>query len=756
MDGGFVTVADGEVHARVALPVGGMMSDAPFEETAQALREAHAATHALGCEIPSPYIILSFVGLYVVPDLGITELGLIDVPTQQFVDVLLPGPVDTCGGADIVSASGVDHRGSPSAPVGTGGGSGPARGGPQRTADPVRGRRPLRRAPRPRRRCHRLPLPFRRGAGERDADGDHRAHSHPRAARRDLLGRRRGPAHRRRDSSRQRRSSRRWLPSVTASPRRSSSSWAPSAGCVGGMVAALLPALLTARWNVNIILSTLLLNYVAAGALALSLRTWLGTDEQTATPQSARLPDAASLPTLIPGTRAHWGLLLVVVLAALLVWWGGSNSSIRLRIFASRPLLARRLGSTASGVVYRTMLVSGAGAGVVGWIQVAGVNERLMNSVSGGVGFSGIAVALLGALLPLGVIAAALFFSALTVGAIGMQAATGTVPVGDRRSHQGGSTLGRRRRRRDAVRPRGGPSPRRSGVGAPRSSEREDDVSAALWISILAGALALAVPLIIAGIGEGFVERAGRLNLGIEGMMILGAFTGVYVGSLAGPVAGLAGAIAVGTLVAVVMNVLVYRLRANEIVVGLATTMLGLGLSTLSVPALGSRWHRERQRRHVRHGSVRTARRYPRSRAGPVRSGSAAFREHRPGSRRLVRRPIDTVRSPHPRHRNGSGSRDAARRSGSRSRRDVAVDRWSDCGSRWRGDHTQHTRQLHAERHRRPRLHRARDRNHGPHSSALDRVRCSSLREPSELFTSRPGGAGWAFRANSSTPCRTS
>lgn len=97
MGGGFVTVADGEVLARVALPVGGMMSDAPFEETAAALAAGHAATHELGCAIVSPYIILSFVGLYVVPDLGLTELGLIDAATQQFVDVLVPGPVDACG-----------------------------------------------------------------------------------------------------------------------------------------------------------------------------------------------------------------------------------------------------------------------------------------------------------------------------------------------------------------------------------------------------------------------------------------------------------------------------------------------------------------------------------------------------------------------------------------------------------------------------------------------------------------------------------
>ena len=110
MQGGYVTVADGEVLARVALPVGGMMSAAPFEETAEALRVAHAATVELGCPIPSPFIILSFVGLYVVPDLGVTERGLIDAFTQEFVDVLLPGPVDSCGhGSD---GHGSDGHGS--------------------------------------------------------------------------------------------------------------------------------------------------------------------------------------------------------------------------------------------------------------------------------------------------------------------------------------------------------------------------------------------------------------------------------------------------------------------------------------------------------------------------------------------------------------------------------------------------------------------------------------------------------------------
>ena len=199
-------------------------------------------------------------------------------------------------------------------------------------------------------------------------------------------------------------------------------------GALGGAAFALLPAWLAERWHVNIILSTLLLNYIAAGFLGWTLRTWLASGENTATPQSEQLPEASALPDLIPGTRAHIGVLLIVVIAVLFEWWRRTSHATRIGVFAERPRLALRLGTTRARTLYGTMLVSGAGAGVVGWLQVAGVNERLFNSVSGGVGFSGLAVALLGALLPGGILLAALFFSALTAGALGIQSATGTVP----------------------------------------------------------------------------------------------------------------------------------------------------------------------------------------------------------------------------------------------------------------------------------------------------------------------------------------
>jgi len=93
LGGGFVVVVDGEVAASVALPVGGMMSAAPWEATAGALSAANDVAFALGCRIRSPFMVLSFVGLGVVPDLGLTELGLIDSESQSFIDlVLTTGP----------------------------------------------------------------------------------------------------------------------------------------------------------------------------------------------------------------------------------------------------------------------------------------------------------------------------------------------------------------------------------------------------------------------------------------------------------------------------------------------------------------------------------------------------------------------------------------------------------------------------------------------------------------------------------------
>ena len=89
LGGGYVAVADGQVLAAVPLPYGGIMSDEPWEAVRDRSVLANAAAAELGCTVASPYMILAFVGLAGVPDYGLTELGLIDTMTQEFVPVLV-------------------------------------------------------------------------------------------------------------------------------------------------------------------------------------------------------------------------------------------------------------------------------------------------------------------------------------------------------------------------------------------------------------------------------------------------------------------------------------------------------------------------------------------------------------------------------------------------------------------------------------------------------------------------------------------
>ena len=89
IDGGYVVAAGGEVLASLPLPYGGCMSDRPWEEVHQGLDAVTAAARSLGCEVASPFMILSFVGLAGVPDYGLTEKGLIDTYTQTFLPVLV-------------------------------------------------------------------------------------------------------------------------------------------------------------------------------------------------------------------------------------------------------------------------------------------------------------------------------------------------------------------------------------------------------------------------------------------------------------------------------------------------------------------------------------------------------------------------------------------------------------------------------------------------------------------------------------------
>ena len=103
-----------------------------------------------------------------------------------------------------------------------------------------------------------------------------------------------------------------------------------------------------------------------------------------------------------------------------------------------------------------------------------------------------------------------------------------------------------------------------------------------LAVNIAVGIIVAATPLLLAAIGELVTERAGVLNLGVEGMMIIGALVGFAVTFSSGnPWIGIVAAIAAGIALSMVFAVLTQSLLANQIASGLALTIFGLGLTSL-------------------------------------------------------------------------------------------------------------------------------------------------------------------------------
>lgn len=194
------------------------------------------------------------------------------------------------------------------------------------------------------------------------------------------------------------------------------------AGAAGGALWAGIAGVLRARLEVNEILSTVMLNYIAAQLYTFLLRgPMIDPDELltgSGTPQSPRLPRAAWLDRLVPGTRLHAGLLLALALAVL-VWvllWR-TTLGFRMRAAGAGRKAARYAGIPVERSLVTAMLLAGGLAGLAGAVEVAGVHHRAIEAISSGYGFAGIVVALFGGLHPAGIVPAAAFFGLLLVGA---------------------------------------------------------------------------------------------------------------------------------------------------------------------------------------------------------------------------------------------------------------------------------------------------------------------------------------------------
>jgi len=181
---------------------------------------------------------------------------------------------------------------------------------------------------------------------------------------------------------------------------------------------------LRSRFGGNEVLISLMANYVA-----ILIVQFLVSGPMRATgnlPMSPRLPETTWLPIIIPGTRTHAGIL-IALLAAAAIWLLMSRMRLGYEFVVTglNPRAARYGGINVGQRYVLAAVFAGGVAALAGLVEVLGTQHRLLDGLSGGMGFIGIVVALLAKLNPLAVVPIAILYAALSVGADAMQRSTG-------------------------------------------------------------------------------------------------------------------------------------------------------------------------------------------------------------------------------------------------------------------------------------------------------------------------------------------
>jgi len=202
------------------------------------------------------------------------------------------------------------------------------------------------------------------------------------------------------------------------------------AGIVAGAAWSWIAAVLRLRYQVLEVISTIMLNFVAANFVSYLVRGPL-QEPTHIYPQTSTFPASAQLPRFGTATRLHVGFVIAVA-ACITGWWviRYTSGGFRLRVVGANPFAARSAGQIdVDRVTMRAFLASGALAGLAGAIEVSGVTYALYDNISPGYGFTAIAVALLARLDAAAVIATGILFGALAAGASAMQRDAGVPSV---------------------------------------------------------------------------------------------------------------------------------------------------------------------------------------------------------------------------------------------------------------------------------------------------------------------------------------
>ena len=198
------------------------------------------------------------------------------------------------------------------------------------------------------------------------------------------------------------------------------------AAALAGALMLLGPALMKARLGVDEVVTTLLLNFIVLLLVSLMLDGPMKDPTAMGWPQSVALMPELELSKLIPQTRVHTGLLWACALSVSL--WALMKYTVlgfEIRAVGANARAAAFAGVSVTRTVVTVAMLSGALAGLAGAIEVAGRTSYLTLDMSPGYGYTGIVIAMLAGLHPLGVVAASVGVAGVLVGADSMSRAVG-------------------------------------------------------------------------------------------------------------------------------------------------------------------------------------------------------------------------------------------------------------------------------------------------------------------------------------------
>ncbi|TPI11585.1 ABC transporter permease [Mesorhizobium sp. B4-1-3] len=196
-------------------------------------------------------------------------------------------------------------------------------------------------------------------------------------------------------------------------------------GIVGGALYAGLAGVLKTRFSVDEVISTVMLNYIIVYVLSLLLLRGPWSEAGGFFEQTPKVDPDSALPLLFSGSRLHFGFLLAIVTAGLVqMLLTRTPLGYEIKAAGSNIRALEVQGTNTRRLILVVLLVSGALAGLAGITEVYGVHYRLKAGAITGYGYSGIIVAILGQLHPVGVVVASVLFGALLNGATLMQIKT--------------------------------------------------------------------------------------------------------------------------------------------------------------------------------------------------------------------------------------------------------------------------------------------------------------------------------------------